>query len=341
MSQFPFPEPPPSGIPLEIAEGIFWVRLALPFQLDHVNLYLLKEADGWFAVDAGVDNPQTRAAWQELLAFIGGPSRLKRLLVTHHHVDHVGAAGWLENETGCKILMSRIEHQLAVKSLAPEQLDRRERMQAHLRWLGCAAEEAETLTSRPFRSSDHMGPLPDAITFIAPGDEIRIGGRNWQALSGQGHSPAPTMLHSAADNLLLAGDQILSTISPFVGTFGDAPLASPLRDYLAFLDEAAAVIPGETLILPGHGLPFRGVKDRIAGLKAHHAERCGKIVEECRTADLTTRDLIDKLFTRSLDGVMAMALAETLSHVNLLVDSGELGITGSPDMRRFTAPSPR
>ena len=326
MDQFSFSSPPPRGTPFEIAENIYWVQLGLPFQLDHVNLYLLRDGTDWTCVDAGVDGPETRAAWASLFDFMGGAQCLRRLIITHHHVDHVGAAGWVCAQSGCDILMSAVEFQAAKTGLLPAAPDRHERALAHLRWLGCALEEAETLASQPFRASQFAGPLPDAITVIAPGQSLEIAGRRWELRGGQGHSPAPLMLHCVADHLLVAGDQILSSISPFVGTFGDAPLASPLRDYLIFLDEVETVFPDHVLVMPGHGSPFRGVGARISTLKLHHQERLEKILNACRQQGLTTRGLLDHLFTRDLSRVMAMALAETLSHINLLVDSGEISV---------------
>ena len=339
MDQQSFPASLPHAEPFEIADGIYWVRLGLPFQLDHVNIYLLRDSQGWVAIDTGVDNPETRAAWGRILTFISGAAQLRRVIVTHHHVDHVGAAGWLARETGCRIVMSVGERQAALRSLSENQPDRLARSMIHLRWLGCDENEIRELSATLFRATDFMGALPEQMDLIAPGEEVRIGNRLWHILPGKGHSTAPVMLHCAKEHLLLAGDQILSSISPFVGTFGDAPLASPLRDYLAFLEDAEKIIPEATLVLGGHGRPFRNARSRIVELMAHHHERCDKIVGECRAEPMTVRGLIDRIFTRSLDGVMTMALAEVLSHVNLLVDSHALAALETPGARLLSVPS--
>lgn len=337
MTRPTFPETLPLGEPHEVAEGLWWARLALPFQLNHVNVYLLREDDGWTAIDTGVNNPESRENWQKIFAFIGGKSALKRLIVTHHHVDHVGLAGWLASETGCTVLMSTSEEKAARHALQRDQPDRVARMSAHLNWLGCDGEEIAALTTGLFRATNYMGPLPDGIGTLAPSDNLRIGNRRWHVLPGKGHSVAPVMLHCPEESLLIAGDQILSSISPFIGTFGDAPLASPLRDYLAFLEDIEKTLPADTLVLGGHGRPFDGALQRIASLKAHHAERCDKIVEACRAKPLTVRDMMVHIFTRTLDGVMTMALAEVLSHVNLLVDEGRLVAGGTREVRTLSA----
>lgn len=340
MDRPSFPVLGPDAEPLEIESGVYWVQLKLPFQLDHVNIYLLRDNHGWVAIDSGVDSPETRAAWGRLLAFIGGPAQLRLLIVTHHHVDHVGAAGWLAHETGCEILMSPGEQQAASRSLAKEQPDRLDRSIAHLRWLGCDELEIGSLSGKTFRASDFMGSLPKQMSMIRPGEDIRIADRIWHVLPGKGHSVAPVMLHCPTDNLLLSGDQILSSISPFVGTFGDAPLASPLRDYLSFLDTAESIFPENTLVLGGHGRPFRNARARIAALKAHHHDRCELIIQECCGEPMTVRGLVGRIFTRTLDGVMAMAMAEVLSHVNLLVDNQALIAIETAGIRRLSATSP-
>lgn len=91
-------------------------------------------------------------------------------------------------------------------------------------------------------------------------------------------------------------------------------------------------MPDPTLVLPGHGLPFRGARQRIAELKAHHAARCALIVESCNGREATVRVLVDRLFNRNLDGVMTMALAETLAHVHVLLDDGRLDAATKDDV---------
>ncbi len=332
MTEFPFAQPPAPGEMVEVFDGIFWARFALPFALDHVNAFLLRDGDGFLAVDAGIDDARTRADWQALLQRIGGRSRLKRLLVTHHHVDHSGAAGWLARETGCEVLMSPPELAALRRSMAEDATDRTERMRSHYRWLGCPPEEAARLGRSRWRASEYVGPIPDSPATIDAGGELTIGGRRWRVSTGAGHSPALVLLHCEAEGILIAGDQILSRISPFVGTWADQLQTRPLSDYLASLDALDRTLPDPTLVLPGHGLPFRGARQRIAELKAHHAARCALIVESCNGREATVRVLVDRLFNRNLDGVMTMALAETLAHVHVLLDEGRLDAATKDDV---------
>ena len=332
-----FTPPASPGAPCEVAADIFWARLPLPFQLDHVNLYLLRDADGWTAIDTGIKGSKSRAGWAEMFTFIGGSAHLKRLIISHHHIDHIGLASWLQAETGCEVVMSEIEHRATLKGHLPDPPDRQAKMKTHLLWLGCEEAEADRIVEKPFHPSQFSESPPAKVRYLTVGETITLAGRDWQVLGGKGHSPGPIMLHDAAHGLLIAGDQILASISPFVGTFGDAPHASPVRDYLAFLDEAGAEIPEGTLILPGHGLPFRDVHARLASLKAHHLERLDQMVEACREQAQTIRSLTRLLFKRDLSGVEPMAFAELLAHANLLIDEGRLVSRDEGGVRQYRA----
>ncbi|MER2603243.1 MAG: MBL fold metallo-hydrolase [Candidatus Competibacter phosphatis] len=321
---FPVQTPPADGQPLEIAPGIFWVRFAIPFALTHVNIYLLRDSDGWVAIDTSAGTDRTHAAWTEIFRFIGGPKSLKRLIITHHHVDHSGAAGWLMQATGCDVLMAGAERDAMARSLVPHAPDRAARLVQHLRWLGCAEPEAQDIPKNIWRIADYSGPLAGAPQVIAGGDRLIIGGREWLLRTGNGHAPESIMLHCEAENILIAGDQILPTISPFIGVFMEEKDHNPLADYMGFLEDAAHDIPADTLVLPGHGLPFAGAGPRLRVLHEHHVARCDLVLETCHAASSTPRALVDRLFRRNLDGMMSMALAETMAHVNYLVAEGRL-----------------
>ena len=323
------------GIPHLVAEDLYRVRLPLPFKLDHVNVYLARDVDGWTAVDTGVKGPESERYWGEILAFIGGAAQLKTLIITHHHIDHLGMAGWLRDRTACDIVMSADELAIVRQSQGQEPSDRYAKAKSHLTWLGCPPETTETLASQPFRALTFAHPLPDEITLKAPGDLIQFGGREWRLFGGRGHSPSPLMFHDAKGKLLLAGDQILQGISPFVGTFGDAPLASPVRDYLGFLREDIRAIPDDVRVLAGHGDPFEGLHARAINIADHHEERLKHILTACSIEPHSIYSMLAKLFTRSLEGVLPLALAEILAHANLLVDEGMLHASEDAGVRLY------
>ncbi len=333
MLEFPCERPPAPGEALDLTDGIVWMRLPLPYMLDHVNVFLLRDRDGYLAVDTGVDDAPTRAAWQRLFARIGGPHAVRRLLLTHHHTDHSGAAGWLQDATGCETLSSELEIAALRRSVRPEDPNRPARLLAHYGWLGCPPEEAAGLVASRWREPDV--PAPEPVTLVAAADSLSIDGTDWTAMHGRGHSPGAVLLHEPVRDILVGGDQILSHITPFVGTMADDPAARPLAQYIASLDEIAARVGPRTLVLPGHGLPFRGIPARVAALHRHHEARSRRILDACDGKAATIRGIVEKVFTRSLDGVMGMAMAETLSHVHELVAEGRLAVVQTTGLLRF------
>ncbi len=105
----PFNEPPQSGQVIEVAPGVQWIRLPLPYRLDHVNIYLIENGDGWTVLDTGLGTDDCRAAWNTLLAGPLEGQRLSSMLVTHFHPDHVGLAGWLNERFDLPLTMPRPE----------------------------------------------------------------------------------------------------------------------------------------------------------------------------------------------------------------------------------------
>ena len=115
--RFPFQQPPAAGQLSEIAPGILWLRLPLPFRLNHINIFLIDDGDGWAVVDTGIANKVTREIWEALAAGPLARRRLTRLIVTHFHPDHIGLAGWLAR---------------AVRPAAPDHADHLSAMPYHL-----------------------------------------------------------------------------------------------------------------------------------------------------------------------------------------------------------------
>jgi len=324
MLEFPFETPDVGDAPVAVAEGVFWLRLPLPFVLDHVNLWLIDDGDGWTIIDSGLDFPPIRAAWRRIFAFIGGGHRLKRLIVTHHHMDHVGMAAAVQRETGCAVLMTAPEVEALGKSLIPDAADREQRLTAHYMRLGAAEAEAMTAAKGRSRIEAFVSGIPEGIAIAAPGETVTIGGQPWRASTGDGHTDASLILTRGDGALMIAGDQILSHISPFIGAMMNNRDDDPLADYLAFLGDIGPRIAAGTLVLPGHRPPFRGGRERCAELAAHHHERCEAVLAGCAAGPVRIRALLPLLFRRSLEGVLGLALAETLAHVNYLANRGRL-----------------
>jgi glyoxylase-like metal-dependent hydrolase (beta-lactamase superfamily II) len=299
--------------------------LPLPYRLDHVNIYLIENAGGWTAVDCGLGDDACKAAWEAALA---GPLRgqgLKSLIVSHFHPDHVGLAGWLCRRFGLDLTMPRPEylHSLVLQS-APADYGV-EVYRPFYRRHGLSGETTEIVLSRGHEYLRRTTGVPAAYHRIKHGDTLAVGDRAFQVLTGGGHALEQAMLYRAEERLFLAADQVIARISPNVSVHPMEPDLDALGIYLASLRAIRASVAPDVLVLPGHGLPFHGLHDRVEELIRHHGERCGAIAVACKDAPLSVAEVVPHLFPRTLDAHQTgFAFGEVLAHVNHMLGRGEL-----------------
>ena len=324
--RFPFPAPPKPGETIEIRPGIFWARLALPFRLDHVNVYMIEDGDGLAIVDAGIDNVASRAAWEALLSGPLAGRKLTRMIVTHFHPDHVGLAGWLCERFELKLAMSQTEYLIALTiRLDPAGL-KSEPYRGFYRSHGLSEEATEVVLGNGLHYLRMVSPPPRTFLRLIAGDRLVIGGREFEVMTGAGHSPEQVMLYSAADKFFISGDQIMAKISPNVSVEAMDPDGDPLGIYLRSLERLKRTLPDDVLVLPGHNLPFVGFAARADELIAHHDARCEAILAACRVSPQTVAELVPVIFGRAIDDPhqLVFAFGEALAHVNFLLRAGRL-----------------
>ncbi len=318
---FPYPVPPEPGRAVEVAPGILWARLALPFRLNHVNIYFIRDNDGWVAIDTGVANDEAKAAWDALLQGPLGGLGLSAVLVTHYHPDHVGLAGWLIERFGVPLYMPRTEF-LFSAAITHRALGRNP---AFYEEHGLSAEAVGRVTGKGQGYLRMTTGLPSHFRRLVHGGVLTIGGRRFQVLTGGGHAPEQAMLYCAEDRIFLSADQVLTRISPNISTEAMEPDANPLGEFLTSLAGLQAVIPTDVLVLPGHHVPFTGLHVRAEELAVHHAGRCALIAAACREAPRTAADLVPVVFERALDPQqMSFAFHEVVAHVNYMLALGDL-----------------
>ena len=222
-----FETPPREGEAMEVASGILWMRLPLPMALDHVNVYALDDGDGWTIVDTGMDSRRTRAIWQGLLdgPLAGRP--VTRVIVTHHHPDHIGLAGWFQAQ-GATLLTTRTAWLMARMLVLDERPLPGPEQMAFWRAAGMEADLlAARLLERPFNFADCVAPLPLGYTRIAQGDVLTIGARRWQVHIGHGHAPEHAVLFSLDEPLVLGGISCCLRSRPISGSMRRNP--PPIR----------------------------------------------------------------------------------------------------------------
>src|ERR1700733_14443910 len=322
---FPFAVPPAPGTLVDVAPGIRWLRLPLPYRLDHINVYLIANDGGWTSFDTGLGTDPCKEAWQIALAGLAKEQNLKSLIVSHFHPDHVGLAGWLCERHGLELTMPRPEylHSLVLQC-APANYGEevfRPFYQRH----GLSAEATEIVLSRGHEYLKRTTGVPASYHRIKHGDRLAVGARSFQVQTGGGHSLEQAMLYRPEERLFLAADQVIARISPNVSVHPMEPDLDALGIYLASLKAIRDSVAPDVLVLPGHGLPFHGLHDRVEELLTHHALRCGEIAVGCREAPLSVAEIVPVLFTRPLDAHQTgFAFGEVLAHVNHMLGRGEL-----------------
>jgi len=314
------PEP---GTMKEVAHGLFWLRMPLPFALDHINLWALREADGWTLVDTGIGFDETQKLWHRL--WEGPmPGKKERLIITHHHPDHFGLAGWLQDQLGCQVEMTRAEWEHGRWLYDMSDPDYSAAFRAFYERLALPEEEIKVLTGRGNQFRKRFFSRPETTVELPLGAEIRFGGRDWTTVWGRGHVEGHACLHDRDNHVFIAGDQLLQKISPNVSVFPWAAEADPLSD---FIETQARLrhLPDETLVLPSHGRPFYGAGRRAAELVAHHDERLARLEEGCRPEPKRIMQILPMLFERELNGhQLFFAVGEAVAHANHLVAKGRL-----------------
>ncbi len=331
--KFLFADPPKSLEMIEAAEGIFWLRLPLPFRLDHVNVYLVEDEGGYALIDTGIDNAATRAMWDALFEGPLRDKRLTRIIATHAHPDHIGLAGWLCERFAAPLLATQTEYLVALAiRLDPGALNA-EPYRSFYHSHGLSESNTQLLLNGGLYYLRMVSPLPRTFRRVIAGETLRIGGRDFSVMTGGGHSPEQAMLYCAADNVLLCADQALARISPNISVEAMDPDGDPLGIYLRSLESLKQTLPEDVLVLPGHNLPFTGLPTRIDELAAHHEARCGAILQACAKGPRSVADLVPVVFGRAIDDPhqMGFAFSEALAHANYLVRRAALRIVTSAD----------
>ncbi len=328
--RFPKPEPPAHGELVEMADGILWTRLPLPFRLDHVNVYLIEDNDGWAVLDTGVDKEACRQVWDTIISRLGRP--LTRVIVTHYHPDHIGLAGWLCKRFDLPLYTSQTCYLGCINiSLQPGALEAPVYREFYLRH-GLDPKVADIVRTQGHNYLRLVQQLPPTFRRIVNGEVLKIGGREFSLIAGDGHAPEQIMLLSKSDNLFLAADQVLAKISPNVSVWAVDPFGDPLGLYLRSLRALKTQIAADVLVLPGHQLAFYGLHTRIDELMAHHDVRCNLILDACRKEAHSAAELVPVLFPKALDPhQMSFAFSETQAHINYLLRRGDIGTALSPD----------
>ena len=343
---YPHETAPAPGVAVPVAPGIEWLCMPLPFALNHINLWLLADGDGYAAVDTGFALDPVKEAWQSALAgprsgFPGGQGpgrRLTRCIVTHCHPDHLGLAAWLERETGAGLWIAQGEYLAAhmmVEQIAGYRIGV---MVDFFRQHGLDETRIDALVARGNGYKRGVPEIPATYRRLFDRQLLTIGGHEWRTIVGHGHAPEHMSLYCAELGVLISGDMLLPRISTNISVMASTPYADPLGLFLDSIDGFRA-LPEDTLVLPSHGRPFQGLHERVDQLHAHHAERCEVLIAACRSKAQTAAELITVLFNREIpDPHQTMfAMGEAIAHLNYLEHAGKMQRIEENGLVRFVS----
>ncbi len=334
---FPFPEPPAPGESLEVLPGIHWVRLPLPLKLDHVNVWALEDGEGLTIIDTGLADAQTQDLLRRVRATL--PRRpLRRILVTHHHPDHSGLADRLCAEHGAELLMSSQAHEAGLVLQHRQKGTDAVATAARLAKHGLPPQAQRALIEGEHEFEQLKPGIPPDFTPLEEGDTVTIGDYSYRVIFGQGHAPDHVCLYCAggaggadeagartrgAAGFLISGDMLLPDISTHVGSPATWLPGNPVEQFQKSVRRLAE-LPDDTLVLPSHGVPFLGLRERVAELEAHHEQRCrtiAAVLDEPRSA----AELLEVVFQRELDALQLMlAMNEAIAHLEYMADRGQV-----------------
>ncbi len=324
---YPCGTPPEPGHGREIRPGVRWLRMHLPWALTHINLYALADDDGWAMVDTGAQTRETLASWTRALAAedaLAG-KRITRVFVTHMHPDHVGMAGWLTRRFDARLWMTRLEYLTCRTLVADTGREAPDDAIRFYRRAGWKDDEIEHYRAIFGGFGRVVYALPDSFRRLHDGERVRIGAHEWCVIVGNGHSPEHACFYCEELKMLISGDQVLPRISSNVSVFPTEPDADPLGDWIASIAKLRAAVPDDTLVLPSHGEPFRGLHARLDRLAAGHEKSLARL-RRALAEPKRAIDVFGALFARPIEGaqLLGMATGESLAHLNYLVARGEV-----------------
>ncbi len=326
LLRYPYDTAPGYGSTLEVAPGVRWLQMPLPMSLNHINLYLLEDTDGWYVVDTGIRGEETRELWQQVFDQELGGKPVKRIICTHMHPDHTGQAGFISDCWHAPLSMSYSEYYQA--RVMGNMMREGDNWQMH-EYFVRAGVDPELLESmrrnrRNFMPEPEDRPFPGSFERLADGDILRIGDHDWQVITGSGHSPEHVCLYCRDLRLLLSGDQILPIITSNVSVQPTEPFGNPLVGWLESHERFKTILPNDILVLPAHNAPFYGVQERLQQLIDHHEDRMLILEENC-VEPRAAVDLLPFLFKRELDGhSLFMALGECIAHLHCLMSRNRI-----------------
>ncbi|MEP3560924.1 MAG: MBL fold metallo-hydrolase [Marinobacter sp.] len=318
--------PPKFGELVSISAGLLWTRLTIPSKLDHINIYLIKDKGGWFAIDSGPSSDANREIWEEIVQKLPEPKKLTGLLVTHCHPDHIGLSGWIQQHFQVPVYASENEISKARRDEFSRLSSDHEKDDFFYRTLGVSNTEIPELMKYARVMDNLYGLLPEKVKIIEKGESIIIGENDWDIWSGSGHSVEHICLKNDKLGIFISGDQVLPGITPHVGTDIISLNDNPIKNWLESLTDLKSWVNPDYLVLPAHERIFFNAIARVDEILEHHHNLLRTLIRKLDQW-LTTDELLSFVGWGAVKGFgRCLALEETFAHLVFLVNSGEVKI---------------
>lgn len=321
----------------QVADGVFWIRMPLPFSLDHINLYVLEDGEGWALVDTGVRMPPIKALWEQLFAGPLAGRPVTRVIVTHYHPDHIGLAGWLCRQWGVPLYITRTEFLMAKMLMLDSAPEPPEEVLNVYRRAGWPGEDIEVMRSKGWGNfARGVSKLPVGYHRLQEGIDLTIGGRSWRIVIGRGHAPEHACLICDEAKIMISGDQVLPRITSNVSVYPTEPHANPLGDWMESIDKLRG-LDDALFVLPAHNEPFVGLHARLDQLREDHLAKLERLWSHCQQPRRVV-DCFSSLFRKRIEvGDIMMATGEALAHLHYLEYSSRLMRSSDGNVDWFVA----
>ncbi len=310
--------------------GVFRIPVPIPFPQagGPVNAYLVEDEGGGFLLwDAGLGSPEAEAALEDGFRRLGRRfDEVTRILISHGHVDHYGAARFVQERHGGVVPVHA--HPADHSKIAEDGWrwqDRAKIYSAYLAKLGVPSEGVLRSEREGERSFSLARRVPE-VRPLVEGDRIRTRHLDLRALHMPGHTPGLVCLYDAAHRLLLSGDHVLEKVSPNplieLGPGGEEGYFRPLVAYLESVARTRAL--ELDLVLPGHGPPFAGHRDVIDRLVGFYGTRQARIRALLDAGPATPYELSRAIFPKARPAETFLTLSETIANLEVMEARGEV-----------------
>lgn len=317
---------PRPGSVTAIADGVYWIRMPMGGRLNHINVWLLRDGEGWTVVDTGLFNDTVQGHWRTIFERYLDGKPITRVIATHLHTDHTGLAGWIVRQWDCELWMSRADFYMCKTMAADGPSDVPEDAIRFYRRAGFTEDRLDRYRQRFGQFGASISALPAGYRRIRDGQYLDINGREWRAIIGHGHAPEHVCLYCPELKLIIGGDQLLPKITPNVSVQPSEPHANPLREWISSCDRFREQLPPNLLVLPAHESLYEGLHERLTALIDWHEVALEKLYDLCSEPRRAV-DVFPALFKSEINDYSYFpATGESLAHLHCALERRMLSV---------------